>query len=184
MSNRLTQQEKGLLAVAHIKCHPRYRLIVRNLGPLDKLQRKVLIVKGKCEDGTGRRPCADHEVMDRHYLLLRRCKMRQFGREASWRQWGLCYAKTTARLASSRTCETRRALAFLPLPFLGFFSSFSSSSAFLSGWFPAASAGMGKEWLKDRPTGGAKRLPRPAPPRKKAQYFPPLLLLTQLISSR
>lgn len=51
---------------AYIKCHPGNRLVLRNLGPLYKLEGELLIVKGEGEDGARRRPGADHEVMDRH----------------------------------------------------------------------------------------------------------------------
>lgn len=40
---------------------------MRNLGALDELERERLIIKGKREDGAGRRPCADHEMVNPHF---------------------------------------------------------------------------------------------------------------------
>lgn len=50
----------------HIKGHPRDGLILRDGRPVDELKRQGLVVKRKGEDGAGRRPCADHEVVDGH----------------------------------------------------------------------------------------------------------------------
>lgn len=40
---------------------------MRNLGALDELERERLVVKGKREDGAGRRPRADHEMVNPHF---------------------------------------------------------------------------------------------------------------------
>lgn len=51
-----------------------------NLGALDELEGKCLIVKGKGEDGAWRGPGAHHEVVNGHLAALRgsgdvsRCK--------------------------------------------------------------------------------------------------------------
>lgn len=50
----------------NVKRHPGDGFILGNRGPLDELQSQSLIVKGESEDGTWRRPGADHEMVNRH----------------------------------------------------------------------------------------------------------------------
>lgn len=52
--------------LTYIEGHPRYRLVLRNLGALHQLERELLIVKRDSEDGTRRGPGANHEVVDGH----------------------------------------------------------------------------------------------------------------------
>lgn len=40
-----------------------------DLRPSDKLERELLVVKGEREDGPGRRPGADHEMVDGHLVV-------------------------------------------------------------------------------------------------------------------
>ena len=51
---------------SYIKRHPRNGLIMGNLGTLQQLELKLLVVKLDSKDGTWRRPSADHEVVKWH----------------------------------------------------------------------------------------------------------------------
>ena len=56
----------GDAGAAYVKRHPRDGLVMGNLGALDEVESELFIVKGKGKDGAWGRPCADHEMMDRH----------------------------------------------------------------------------------------------------------------------
>ena len=59
---------RGRLEAAHGKGHPRDGLVLRNGGALDEVERELVVVEGKGEDGAGGRPGADHEVVDGHLV--------------------------------------------------------------------------------------------------------------------
>lgn len=86
--------------LTYVESHPRDRLILWNLGPLDHFQGQSLIVELESENGTWRGPCSYHQV-------VKHCTSMGSGKAAFFGDWCLEIQRTQVSTLQSPEHEKR-----------------------------------------------------------------------------